>query len=150
MSFSRDEFSKKQLELFEQLKKVNSNPQSSLMLCSCFLEWCCNLIIQKCCKNDLLASSFIPLKSKILLLHELGIIDDSLRDDINLLIEERNRAVHVVSYQFDYSIKGKLKYPQTATKPDVEELNQSKIPWVIISLYLLSQMANIVYAKYFR
>ena len=150
-TLTKDKFSKRWMKLLEELKKVNRSPRATIMLCCCYIEWLVNSLLEKVCKEGkhLVETDYIPLKAKILLLYEVGIITSDLYYDVGLLLDERNKAVHRVKYQFDHSIKNKLKYPKTA-KRHVEELRRSKVPWVCISMYLLSEIANIVFEKYFR
>ena len=150
-TLTRDKFSKRWMNLLKELKKVNENPRATIMLCSCYMEWLVNSLLEKVCKEGKrLSNDYIPLKAKVLLLYEVGIITGDLYHDVKILLDERNRAVHRVKYQFDRPIRDKLMYPKTATKPDVEELKRSKVPWVCICLYLLNEIANTVFEKYFR
>ena len=151
-ALTRDKFRKQWMKLLEELKKLNRSPRATIMLCSCYMEWLVNSLLEKICKEGehLAEVKYVPLKAKIFLLYELGIINSDLYHDVGLLIDERNRAVHQVKYQFDYSIRKKHMYLKTATRDDVEELKNSEVPWVCISLYLLNEVANIVFKKYFR
>jgi hypothetical protein len=149
---TRDEFSRRWMKLLEELKKVNTSPRATVMLFSCYMEWIVNSLLERVCKEGkrLSEADYIPLKAKVLLLYELGIVTGNLYHDLGLLLDERNKAVHRVKYQFDYSIRNKLVYPKTATRPDVEQLKNSPVPWVCISLYLLNEATNIAFEKYFR
>ena len=140
------------MKLLEELKRVNKSPRASIMLCCCYIEWLVNFLLEKCCKEGkfLVEEDFVPLQAKILLLYEVGVIPSDLYHDVKLLLKERNRAVHRVRYQFVHSIKKELVYPKKATRHDVEELRQSKVPWVCISMFLVNEIANIVFEKYFR
>lgn len=150
-TLTRDKFSKRWMNLLKELKKVNENPRATFMLCSCYMEWLVNLLLEKVCKEGKrLTNDYIPLKAKVLLLYEIGIINSDLYHDVKILLDERNRAVHRVKYQFNRSIRDNLMYLITATKDDVEELQESKVPWVCICLYLLNEIANTVFEKYFR
>jgi len=152
VTLTRDKFNKQWKKLLVELKKLKKSPRATIMLFSCYMEWLVNSLLEKVCKEgqQISEANYIPLKAKILLLYELGIISNDLYYDVSLLVDERNRAVHHVKYQFDYSITSKLKYPKSATKPDVEELNNTEVPWVCISMYLLSEVTNIVFEKYFQ
>ncbi len=149
---TRKEFGAQWMNLLEELKNVNRSPRAAIMLCCCYIEWLVNFLLEKGCKEGkhLAKANYVPLRAKILLLYEVGIITSDLYHDIGLLLDERNKAVHQVKYQFDRSIKNKLVYPKTANRSAVKDLKQSKVPWVCISMFLVNEIANIVFEKYFR
>ncbi len=151
-TLTRDKFSRRWVKLLEELKKVNRSPRATIMLFSCYMEWLVNSLLEKVCKEGkrLSEADYIPPKAKLLLLYELGVVTGNLYHDVGLLLDERNKAVHRAKHQFDYSIRNRLVYPNTATRSDVEELKNSPVPWVCISLYLLNEATNIVFEKYFR
>jgi hypothetical protein len=132
-------------EFLSEINQLSKSPRGVLALCTCYIELIVNSLIKAKCKTgaSLLKKEHIPLKSKVLLLYEIGTIDSVLYDDMSLLIDERNKAAHEFDYNFDYEMIKKFNYLKKATnKIELNETNASQTPWIKICFHILSEIAD--------
>ncbi len=134
-------------EFIAEANQLINNPRGVLALCTCYMELIVNSIIKERCRKVryLTKETSIPLKAKLLLLYELGMIDNSLFEDVSLLIDQRNSAVHRFDWNFDRGIIRRLKYlKKPANKYRLQEIKGKSQPWANICFDLLSEIGDVL------
>ena len=95
------------MAIFRQLYDATLTPRFQVLITQGFVELLVNAVIDAKCKNAKKItdnSRDFPYSIKLVLLHELGLLSDSLYQTLNQLKKHRNKAAHDPFYDISGTV----------------------------------------------
>jgi hypothetical protein len=112
------------MEIMEELRKFKGNDRSTVLITCGYIELLAEILISEKCKNRTKIEEdrrSYPFSAKLLLLNEIGAIEDSLYRHLDRFRKLRNQAAHDAIFLISDTDKKHFIRVKGATAPSLGE-----------------------------
>jgi hypothetical protein len=110
------------MEIMDELRKFKGNDRSLVLIASGYIELLTEVLISEKCKNRKIIENdrrSYPFAAKLLLLNEVGVIEDSLYLWLDQFRKLRNRAAHDAIFSIGDSDRKNFHYLTGSTEREL-------------------------------